>query len=463
MQTIEQIKTDLKSTAQSLDLQGVAVDALCSLLAYSIYKNQILQAKLNLEGSFSTSTSLNSRIHHACNLLYSVFRGKCPYIEILNLISLETKKVKYLDKAFQYNGFYFYYKKDYEFTKNNSVSNLQYVCSSKQLQECEVSGEALNANFYFVDFTDENISEDFTIEGSIDDISTPIKVTSDVNQFYSKEIADDGVSVKYLYDFLVITIPGYGLRLIRRSDTSDWDSQKYVLKYIPYSETLPDLTNLKSIPGMSYALDNTGSVITKMKSHGFEQRVEDLNIIYSKASDAHHVKGTVATEFDLISMLSASAPHAYFRVYPDSDINNVPTPLKTTVVVNNITEDELKSLQTIVNSWSKTMDLTGTIGLIPTKVKSEQTVLYAKAVSSTKILTNELLASLTDSYRELIGEKIHHSKIEADIVRMGFDSCILYKDSTGKTEFTGSVSGAASEDELFKSYPFLKLISIDSV
>ena len=109
------------------------------------------------------------------------------------------------------------------------------------------------------------------------------------------------------------------------------------------------------------------------------------------------------------------------------------------------------------------MDLTGKIELILTEVKAEQEVLYAKAVSSTKILTNELLASLTDSYRELIGEEIHHSKIEADIVRMGFDSCILYKDSTGKTEFTGSVSGAVSKDKLFKSYPFLKLISIDSV
>ena len=462
MQTIEQIKTDLKSTAQSLDLQGVAVDALCSLLAYSIYKNQILQAKLNLEGSFSTSTSLNSRIHHACNLLYSVFRGKCPYIEILNLISLETKKVKYLDQAFQYNGFYFYYKKDYEFTKNNSVSNLQYVCSSKQLQECAVSGEALNANFYFVDFTDENISEDFTIEGSIDDISTPIKFTSDVNQFYVKEFVDDS-KVEYLYDFLVITIPGYGVRLIRRADSSAWNAQKYVLKYIPYSETLPDITNLRSIPGMSFAIDNLGSVITRIKTHGFEQRVEDLNAIYSKATDSHHVRGTVATEYDLISMLSSSVPHAYFRVYPDSDENNNPTPLVTTVVVNNITPEEMNSLRATVNSWSRTLDLTGKIQLIFAEVKSEQTVLYAKAISSTKILTNEILASLTESYHELIGEKIHHSKIEADIVRMGFDSCILYTDSTGKTEFTDSVSGAVSEDKLFKSYPFLKIISLDSM
>lgn len=463
MQTLEQIKSDLKSTAQSLDLQGVAVDSLCSLLAYSIYKNQMLQARLNLEGSFSTSTSLNSRIHHASNLLYSVFRGKCPYIEILNIISLETKSVKYLDQAFQYNGFYFYYKQNYNFTKNNSVSNLGYICSSKQLQECEVQGELLSSNFFFVDFTDENISEDFIIEGTTDDVTGLVNFTSDVNSFYKKQVSDDGTSTNYLYDYLVITIPGYGVRMIRRSDTVDWNAQKYKIKYLPYSETLPDLSSLKSIPGMSYVLDNSGTVITKLKTYGFEQRVEDLNIIYSRASDSHHARGTVATEYDLISMLSSKSPHAYFRVYPDLDENGAPSPLVTTVVVSNVTSEELKSLNALIGTWSKTLDLTSEIRLVESEVKLSPTVLYAKATSSTKILTNELLAGLTEGYKELIGEKLHHSKIEADVVRMGFDTCILYEDESATREFTGIISGAASEDKLFKSYPFLKIISVDSL
>lgn len=463
MQTLEQIKADLKATAQSLDLQGVAVDSLCSLLAYSVYKNQMLQARLNLESSFSTSTSLNSRIHHASDLLYSVFRGKCPYIEILNMVSLETKSVKYLDQAFQYNGFYFYYKQDYDFTKNNAVSNLKYICSSKQLQECEVQSELLNANFFFVDFTDENISEDFIIEGTTDDVTSLVNFTSDVNQFYKKEVSDDGTSTNYIYDYLAITIPGYGVRMIRRSDTVDWNAQSYKIKYLPYSETLPDVSSLKSIPGMSYTLDNKGNVITKLRTYGFEPRVEDLNIIYSKAADAHHARGTVATEYDLISMLSSKAPHAYFKVYPDLDENGQPSPLKTTVVVSNVSEEELKGLQTLVGTWSVTIDLTSTITLVETEVKLEPTRLYAKATSSTKILTNELLAGLTDSYKELIGQELHHSEIEADIVRLGFNNCILYTDEGAKTEFTGTVSGAVSSEKLFKSYPFLKIISVDSL
>lgn len=462
MQTFEQIKSDLKDTAQSLDLQGVAVDSLCSLLAYSIYKNQMLQARLNLESSFSTSTSLNSRIHHASNLLYSVFRGKCPYIEILNMISLETKSVKYLDQAFQYNGFFFYYKQNYDFTKNNSVSNLRYICSSKQLQECEVQSELLNANFFFVDFTDENISEDFIIEGTTDDVTSLVNFTSDVNQFYKKE-SSDGTSADYIYDYLVITIPGYGVRMMRRSDTADWNAQSYKIKYLPYSETLPDVSSLRSIPGMAYTLDNEGNVITKLRTYGFEPRVEDLNIIYSKAADAHHARGTVATEYDLISMLSSKAPHAYFRVYSDLDENGLPSPLKTTVVVSNVTEAELNGLNDLAGTWSKTLDLTGEIKLVETEVKTVPTKLYAKATSSTKILTNELLAGLTDSYKKLIGQELHHSEIEADIVRLGFNNCILYEDEGATREFTGTISGAVSDEKLFKSYPFLKIISVDSL
>lgn len=464
MQTIQQITDDLKAQASTMGIEGVAVDSLCSLLAYSIYKNQMLQARLNIENSFSTSISLNSRIHHACDLLYSVHRGQCPYIQVTDVIATETKSVKYLDLAFTYNGYYFYYKKDYDFSKSQPISSLEYFCSSKKKQVCEVKN--LKNEFYYIDFPDENISEDIKIisydtehgEGSVSTF------TNDSNLFYTRDI--DGKNYKYQY--LVLTLPGYGVRIMRHSDSPNWDGAvKVAIEYLPYSETLPDFTGFKSIPSVMfvYQPSTTGGLgqyeqKSKIVTKSYSQRLEGIEEIFSRATTASHAKGTVATIGDLLALLSSIDPQAYFRVYSDlkyQDEALSSDPLYTLAVVSNSIVDVGRFTDNI-NSWKIAVDVSKDIQVVQALASSPSVVLYAKATSSINVLTNETLANLTGSYKSMIGESLHHSKIEADIVRLGFDHVILYSDSQGTTEYIGTINSSGPLQRI--SYPSVQIYAI---
>lgn len=461
MKTIQQITDDLKAQAGTLGIEGVAVDSLCSLLAYSIYKNQLLQAKINVENSFSTSLSLNSRIHHACDLLYSVPRGQCPYIQVTDVIATETKSIKYLDLAFTYNGYYFYYKKDYDFSKSQPISSLEYFCSSKKKQTCEVTD--LKSEFYYIDFPDENISEDIKIlsydtetgEGAISTF------TNDSNLFYTK--AEDGKTYKYQY--LVLTLPGYGVRVMRHSDSPNWDGAiKMAVEYLPYSETLPDFSGFKSIPSVMfvYQPSTTGDPgqyeqKSKILTKPYSQRLEGIEEIYSRATTASHAKGTVATISDLLALLSSIDPQAYFRVYSDLKYQNsalTSDPLYTLAVVSNSIVDVAR-FEDNVNSWKTAVDVSKNIQIVQALPSSPAITLYAKATSPINVLTNETLANLTSSYKSMIGESLHHSKIEADIVRLGFDHVILYSDSKGTTEYVGTINNSGSLQRI--SYPAVQI------
>lgn len=460
MQTIQQITDDLKAQASTMGIEGIAVDSLCSLLAYSIYKNQMLQARLNIESSFSTSIDLNSRIHHACELLYSVHRGKCPYIQVTDVIATETKSVKYLDLAFTYNGYYFYYKNDYEFSKSQPISRLEYYCSSKKKQICEVTN--LKNEQYYIDFADENMSEDIKISFYNTEFGegNEVTYTNDSNLFYTK--GEDG---KYKYNFLAVTLPGYGVRIIRHSDSPNWDGAvRMTIEYLPYSETLPDFSGFKSIPSVKFTYQPSSKgepgqyeLRSKIITKAYSPRLESLEEIYSRATTASHAKGTVATIEDLITQLNSIDSQAYFKVYSDLKYNKdegtlTSDPLYTLAIVSNTTVDPIRFTNQL-NSWKRAVDVSKEIQ-VAIALPSNSVVLYAKASSSTKVLTNETLANLASSYKSMIGEELHHSKIEADIVRLGFDNVILYN-SDKSSEYTGTLNNSGDLQRI--SYPSVQL------
>lgn len=461
MQTIQQITDDLKAQASTMGIEGIAVDSLCSLLAYSIYKNQMLQARLNIESSFSTSIDLNSRIHHACELLYSVHRGKCPYIQVTNVIATETKSVKYLDLAFTYNGYYFYYKNDYVFSKSQPISSLEYYCSSKKKQTCEVTN--LKNEQFYIDFADENMSEDIKIWSYDTEFGEGEEVTytNDANLFYTR--AEDGKS--YKYNYLATTLPGYGVRLMRHSDSSNWGGAvKMAIEYLPYSETLPDFSGFKSIPSVrfTYQPSSTGELgqyelQSKIYTKAYSQRLESIEEIYSRATTASHAKGTVATIEDLIIQLNSIDPQAYFKVYSDLKYNEdestlTSDPLYTLAIVSNTTVDPVRFTNQL-KSWKKAVDVSKEIQ-VALALPSNTVTLYAKASSSTNVLTNEILANLANSYKSMIGEELHHSKIEADIVRLGFDNVILYNQDKS-SEYVGTLNNTGDLQRI--SYPSVQL------
>ena len=72
-----------------------------------------------------------------------------------------------------------------------------------------------------------------------------------LNKYKFQIEAEDGKTYKYQY--LVLTLPGYGVRVMRHSDSPNWDGAiKMAVEYLPYSETLPDFSGFKSIPSVMF-------------------------------------------------------------------------------------------------------------------------------------------------------------------------------------------------------------------
>ena len=330
MQTFEEIRTQFLSYANSISLEGVAVEKLCSLLAFSAYKNQMLQCSDTIENQFVSCTKLNSSIFHSANMLYSVPRGRCPKVLFENLRAIENKTLYYLDQALVYNGFYFYYNiadengLDINPSDSQALYSFDTICSTKRLQSTE---EEVNDSIYSVDFmTAENVSSDFRLvlidsSGKETKVSRDL-ITEEASKFFYKikqaesvdeneseeEEEDDNSQLQilgedpydYKYTFLTITIPNYGLRIVRHAESQGWgdsDTIKVRLDYLPYSETSPNVTTLTAVPGFLYVNDSITN--TKLTVLPYEERKSDINEIYANATSAFLQQGNVATESDL--------------------------------------------------------------------------------------------------------------------------------------------------------------------
>lgn len=448
MNTYEEIRNELLDRASSSGIEGVTVDGLCSLLAYSIYKNQMLQAQLDLESSFSTSSQLNSRIHHSANLLYSVFRGRCPYITVRNVQSIERISAAYLDSAFTYGGYYFYYRDNVEFSVEQRIDNIEYICSANRVRECTLQGDAVSDSFFYLDFLDENISEDLILRGyeGASDEGTILTYTTSASDFYKKNVSED----RYEYEYLLITIPSYGVRLMRHSDRTSWGYTRFSLSYLPYSETYPEFDNLRSISSLQFQIADNGENLTTIDVHPAQERLEDLDQIYARAVDSYYAQNTLATVQDLESMLNSEAPASYFKVYNDTVFQEAEMesegkeytlefdPNVATVVYSNLTGRSQADLQADIDDWRTTMNVSVDIRLAPA-MASPQYHVHVEAYSPSKILDNETLNALCLSYESRIGQEFSHSDLEADIIRLGYTrvkTYLLYKiGSSGNLEY----------------------------
>ena len=438
MQTYDEILDDLKSYAEKSNINGIAVDTMCNLLAYSLYKNQTLQLKTTLESSFSTSSLLNSRIHHAADMLYEVYRGRCPYLDIQNIKSPKDGVAKKLDECMSFNGYYFYFMETKPLEHDAGVTGgLQLLCSDVRALEKTIK---TNDNLYFVDFIDKDISEDFIIfYTSGENKRVELRTTNDFADLYSKDVRvnpDGTTTTFYKYDVLIVTLPDYGLRVIRRSDGSEgWVSSELSIRYLHYNEKLPDLSRLKSITG--FVLEDSRTNIFPV---AFKPREDNLDRIYLNAIRVANLGKTIATEDDLQAALhhegSPDVDASYRFVISDSEKPDKTGPSVVNVYYRSLNESvtELK-VSNFLNEYAKSIDITESFLAFKAKAKTVPGIThYIRAYSDTQKLSSETLAYMLNQYSMRIGESVPSSLIEADIVRMGFDRVRILDGNTSSAK-----------------------------
>ena len=481
MESFDKIRQSCLDYAnKSLSLEGVAIEKLCTLIAYSIYKNQVLQLEDTLESSFSTSTKLNSRIYHAANENYSVPRGKCPILKVSNVRVAEKKSVEFLDQALFYNGYYFYFTKDYTDDSSfaiNTIVNFDLICSSKVKGSVDVD---VSGDLYSVELSSiQNVSSDYKIieHGISDKIVPKSEITEDPSVLYKKEYDEDSEEYKYIYKYLVTTIPSYGVKITRRADTTGWgdNATSLTFEYIPYSETVPDVTNLTVIPGFAYVSEYISSLDSNVKTEltiiPFEERLSDLKRIYSNATASIAEQNSVVTEEDLIIHLNKQEDlkNAVFVIYTDTEIRDRnPDPITVTdsALVSTLVyygTDNETAIDNALNDFKQTFSVPRNILKFPAKptnfegFEDEQKV-YVEAFPKSKELTNTELTNLCNSYHDMIGQTLTHAKFEADIVKLGFDYVRVYTDENREHELDVDANVQDEQNQYKYKYPAIHAI-----
>jgi hypothetical protein len=82
MRSIDSYKNSIKKIASDLEITGDHVELLSSILAYSLYTNEINLLRYTNELSLYNSNFLSSKIIQSVDKMYSVYRGMNPVIEL---------------------------------------------------------------------------------------------------------------------------------------------------------------------------------------------------------------------------------------------------------------------------------------------------------------------------------------------------------------------------------------------
>lgn len=428
MKTLEEIREQVEIQASKSNLSGPVITALSNLLAYTIYENQVTQTRIALEQNFNTSTLLNSRIHHAANLLYSVPRGNCPVALASGFTPMKTGQANNLDYCTSYNGYEFYFSGQYTFSTD--PLDVELLITTKRVDK---SITPLAEDIY-VDFVDENISENIALYSGSNNYSQ-LKLTNDFRLLYSQVIINE--VKEYQYDLLVITIPGYGVRVIRRSN-SNWSdfigNEALTLRYLVYTEVYPDLGNMLSLPNFSAPSGTPVSIKTPSIS-----RMESKDDIYYNALRFGQSYGTIATLYDLETAIRNFDKSIRFRIYPGINISESPDySITTQDGFYTIVTTETINLDVILRDWLLSADFTEGKSIVgkakrPSISDGGEDKALRITIYHSGVMESRVVDELIESYKSLIGKSVSHYQFEADIIRLGADYVNVVYDGTDET------------------------------
>lgn len=254
MKSLQDYINTYRSIATNLNIRGDSAELLIQLLANASYISEVENISYSQEASLEKATLINSKIQHCVNNMYSVFRGQCPRV-ILNIKPNKPLSFNPFDEVIVGNSYklYYigYYKEDesdtgvdvlsYPYDKGleyssctiipdiniDSTKTYKIVCALTEEKNGLItkSWTIDEKNKYYVDCTNENLSNDLliTVGNNHKDITTD----------FSEHILNGSI-----FD---LTLPAFGSRLYIYNTNKDTDtnniptSTEITAKYLKYS------------------------------------------------------------------------------------------------------------------------------------------------------------------------------------------------------------------------------------
>lgn len=379
---LKEITLTLQNLAQSNGYNGTSIDALCLLLARSIYENKIWNTNMALESSFNRSNLLNSRINHAFDCGYSVFRGENQIITFKNLITVNNINVKKLDLLMNLGKYKLVYAEDYNIQSN--TRNVEIKCFlTKEIKSFITTID--NNNAFTCNITDNNISESCSlyINGtsvgyssslysvldlpfSFDKVNTKSEIPTNGSANNRLFLTNDGtlycgsitgaepkILAKNLPVFtntiVIQTISGYGCCLINRNINGIGAYQKndiVRLDYLPFIEDEITAEDIKKVTGYNFP------EVLEIELTPPKQPNKIIDDIFYRAINNYRENYVIRSNSDFVSIIKS-----FFSDYVDS-VNIVKQFINDDIILLNINESpyEVPLYLNIVINNSTTID-----------------------------------------------------------------------------------------------------------
>lgn len=258
--SLSEIEEEFRTIADANQLVGDSVEVLIKLLSYNRYESLTSVDNVLLESLPDTAVNTNSKIAHAMNEMYSIYRGKNATVVVDALVTGNVKLEKY-DKVYsdRDNSLYFLSASldgvevdgDYQFTYGKTYK-LTLLKAEKKLTEVVTVSEE---NKYLIELLDTDISETYSIRtGS--NLETYIPITKDFGKHLDSSL-DENVE-DLAFD---LTIPDYGLRFYAPNSNGFNSSLTYTIDYFKFIDKSIDINSLQNIKIRGFQIDIDSLVV----------------------------------------------------------------------------------------------------------------------------------------------------------------------------------------------------------
>lgn len=222
MKSKDQIRSEYSALAKNRGLTGDSVELILDLLTYQSYENQIVSVANQFNNSLDRSSG-NATIQQCVDRLYSVYRGNCPSINL----SFTSNKILSVDKygeLYSSNSFKVFTTSQISITPTTKTQKIRAIISKERVYQLK---SITDVNTFYIDILENDLSEDCLVKVN-GVINTTTRIFSDHSRF------------DYIF---TLTLPGYGIRLIKKSGFKVND----VIEFVGFRSTTLSSINVSEL------------------------------------------------------------------------------------------------------------------------------------------------------------------------------------------------------------------------
>jgi len=275
----ENIKARLLQAFSDDNVSDDLTNLMADFSARFLYLEQITTANILMEGSYTRSKMLNSRIQHAADNFYSVPRGNNRQVRLSSVKVTEAINVEKFDIISTYGEYKLVHSESRNVRVADTVNFNCYLTLGVETLELQGSDKL------YLEVPAKDISQDIIVIRKL--TGEEYRLTDNIHDLDALQY---GTSLN-MYDMAVVTDTDFSVKLWM--NTKFDSSETYIVKYLkcPDKDVPPlDLSTIINLPKM---IKQNNTQIIELSSANYP--VKDLDTIYQYTASFVKTKDVIRT------------------------------------------------------------------------------------------------------------------------------------------------------------------------